>query len=570
MNLSFEKTNTEAEELLTAICYYKQKIKQAESKKIKNYNRMYKEKMLKKVNLREEDKLSLTSSLIFPSLCTINIHGFYGILCRIAKIFDVPLKIAPTLFLPCPGYYIYTNSKGILQINDAADCFSRFFDNIENNQQETVGVACIFKKANQKIRLFRTTGQAKAYALSKPSISGTMQEFIVPANDVMSIFKAHWKNHKYKYYLVCNRKKVEKQKSKHPRSQSAQVGVKIQNKLETGLLEAFNKKKRESLKSIASQNLNNNTGLTNHLKNKFRLPWKPQFQSSMYMTKEESSKFLVSCQSITQSYMHPVHTSNPDIEKTIQLVNHLLKKFCMNEKYEIIESVCEFIKDSQKNWILINCPQIKVQSVECKEINREVIEKDQAFRSDSESEFIDEISQRVEDASKNPDNAGVNNQEANLKSQFSMKSPKTLTFYDKFRKTISNIDRIRKKERINPNVGLPYELAQEYKNNFQIDRNGNMSNIMLSHSNSTPFNKSFYVRPHRSPSLTLSLMQNSLYSSSKSYDVYGATDIVNRHCAESLEDYERILIGLKRSKQRIRHLDEKNTKNLCQNKTVAE
>lgn len=570
MNLSFEKTNTEAEELLTAICYYKKTIKQAESKKIKNYNRMYKEKMLKKVNLREEDKLSLTNSLIFPSLCTINIHGFYGILCRIAKIFDVPLKIASTLFLPCPGYYIYTNSKGIIQINDAADCFSRFFDNIENNQQETVGVACIFKKLNQKIRLFKTSGQAKAYALSKPSVAGVMQEFIVPANDVMSVFKGHWKNHKYKYYLVSNRKKVDKQKSKYPRSQSAQIGVKIQNKLETGLLEAFNKKKRESLKYIASNNFYSNTGLINHLKNKFRSPWKPHFQSAMYMTKEESLKFLVSCQSITQSYVHPVHTSNPEIEKTMQLVNYLLKKFCMNEKYEIIESVCEFIKDSQKNWILINCPQIKVQSVDCKEINREICEKDQGFKSDSESEFIDEISQRVEDASKNPDNTSITNQEINAKSQFSMKSPTTLTFYDKFRKTIAKIDRIRKKERINPNVGLPYELVQEYKTNFQIDRNGNMSNMMLSHSNITPFNKSFHIQPHRSPSLTLSVMHNSLYSSSKSYDIYGSTDIINRHCAESLEDYERILLGLKKSKLRVRHLDEKIGKKLCQTKIIAE
>ena len=57
MHSHSEKTQSELEELRSAISTYKKTIRQAETKKIKHYNKLYKEKVLEKVNLREEDKL---------------------------------------------------------------------------------------------------------------------------------------------------------------------------------------------------------------------------------------------------------------------------------------------------------------------------------------------------------------------------------------------------------------------------------------------------------------------------------------------------------------------------------
>ena len=135
-----------------------------------------------------------------------------------------------------------------------------------------------------------------------------------------------------------------------------------------------------------------------------------------------------------------------------------------------------------------------------------------------------------------------------IKSQFSFKGHLESSFNEKFRKTLTKIDRIRRKPRINANVGLKYELVQEYKNNLRVDRHGSIPNLMIAHSNLNVFKSSFELCPKKQPMKENDERVKRLYSTSKTYDQYGAIEIADKYCHESVESYEKIKKAMERLK----------------------
>ena len=207
MNQPLNKTETDIEELRSAIYSYKQTIKQAETKKITHYNKMYQQKVQKKLYFREEHRLAYTNSLILPGLNTINLYNFYEDLRKISKVYEITLNIIPTLFLPFPVSFFFTNSQGTIQLSETEDSFIKFFDYFDDKNKENDFPAFVLKRPNKKMIFFWSGFEAKNYLMNKSNVFGILQTFV--GSGKLSILKILYRYPNFKYVLVSKFRKIK-------------------------------------------------------------------------------------------------------------------------------------------------------------------------------------------------------------------------------------------------------------------------------------------------------------------------------------------------------------------------
>ena len=551
-----EEANTDAEELRNAISKYKSTIQLAELKKMKYISRVYQESKLKKVNQRNEDKLSLVNSLITPSLLSLRLTNIYEQLRKVCRVYELSLNIIPTLFLPNPSSYIFTNSRGIVELVETQNSFQNFFNNFRDINNTYSYPEYILKRNDKKPVFFQSVKQAQNYISEYPHTEGMLQKFIQPKTDKLSITRVLWKNQKYAYYLIANKKKVAKRNRSH-----SMVSLISKEKVSKGSTNPDGRKDTEKkltqkpvpkIPSILPQ------GLLQRLQNSTQTPWKSPKPSFLTIPKADTAKFTVGSQSLAYSFAQKLNISSIEIETMTQTVLFFIKRFLVSEKSDISELVCDFIRDSNKAWMLLNCSHLRVTHCDFKEIFR--IEPENPLmvtRLDSDSDKLEDTSVLINQISLDKDMNKPLSHTVSLKSEVFFNPHIDSNFQNKFNKTLTKIDRIRRKNRLNSNVANRYELVQDYKSYFNIDRYGGVPGVMLSHSNVKPFLNKLETRPTKSPESSSAERFNRLYSASKSYDSIGAMDMINKYTAESVESYETIIRRIKQSEFPTMNLDHK-------------
>ena len=179
---------SDIEDLQSAIKTYKTTISQLKTQSISGFNQAYKERVRKKIESKQNSSVFYSFNLILPSTTTIYLNNFYEQIKKIAKVYEVNLSVIPTLFLPFPYGYLYTNSKGIAEFveNINLDYFfyetKTFFDKFESP-------AYIFKSKTHKLVIFENFEKTKEFITNNPSITGVVQQFIPPKTGKASVLK---------------------------------------------------------------------------------------------------------------------------------------------------------------------------------------------------------------------------------------------------------------------------------------------------------------------------------------------------------------------------------------------
>jgi hypothetical protein len=570
MSKESEILETSIEELHSVITNYRETIKQGETKKITYYNKLYMEKLKQNINTREEFRLASAKIMIAPSVKTLNIPSFYDLLKKISRVYSVSLKIIPTLFLPQPASYLYTNSRGVVEISESSDSLARFFCNLPLASPGFLFPVCILKCVNSRIKLFASVQQAQRFLETHPDVSGIMQEFVLPASDTMSVCKVLQKDKRFKYSLVTNKNKfVNSSQKERPRSVS---NIRPRTREQSPLKKEG--KRRESMMCSMKPLPTPDISLLQRLRSKVLSPWEVKSQQGFEINEAEYEKFLVSSSSLASCYPNSVNTSYPEIETMIKTLSHLLKRFYLSEKMEISECFCEFVRDRTKTWLLLGCSQIKITSTVMQELLRREQDAVVTTKADSESEMLDDVSMIIEE---HPHNAEPSNpvkpvSPANplkpfnpvtafltrFKTQLSFKVAINPSFNEKFRKTISKIDEIRHRSKPTVNVALKKDLAYDYKNKLQIDRHGNISKLMLERSEEKPFAFKFENKQIKRHASTPVLAQHErLISLSKAYNKANALEIINEHASEAINVYEKLVQETQQMKFPSRKIEER-------------
>jgi hypothetical protein len=487
---------SEIEELRLAILNYKLTIKKAEYNKIQSYNRLYQEKILKKINIREEKKLSDANNPIIPNINTFNSYDFYQDLKKISRVYQVYLQIIPSLFLPNPCSYLFTNSLGVVQVLESEDCCSMFFDRLK----KSAFPVCVLKTKNKNITMFQTVQQAKEYLNRNPGLTGVVQEFVCPATDKISVAKVHWKNNKFKYYLISKKDSVTHKnglksvpsitKASTFENKVVENPIRLNKSIEDYLIdENLSKQKNNntsnSLKILESDDTEH-TGILQRIQKKLQNPWKVNKNPKFYLSKNKTQNFIVNGCNTSEYYVNYSTIAYPEIENMIQTAISITKKFSIYEKNDISEIVCKFIRNFEKKWIFYGISQIKLTNIEYKEIFYKDTNLYIETKVDSDSEQVEDTVQIVEHPME---------KEQSSRSLITIKSSepqptqiqKKSSFRENFYKTLVKIDLIKEKKRPSVNIRKPYEIIEEYKSNFKMDKDGSMQKIMLTHSNINPF-----------------------------------------------------------------------------------
>lgn len=554
-----DEAGKEVEELRSAISKYKSTIRLGERKKLKYYNKVYQEKTQQKSKLREEEILAKVNTLIPPSLSTLYIPNLYETLKKICKIYVVSLKIIPTLFVPAPYSFLFSNSKGIIQLEESESAFDLFFSSAKGVKNAYAYPECVLKRKNKKMRFFLTAQYAKNYLSANLNEEGMLQHYVHSNTEKQGIGKVLWKDQKFKYFLLTNKAKI----AKKPRSQSVAVSKPRLSNQEHAFFDSLNPQKQENLtnqsrKSVISQPVVQSTGIIQRIQKNIINPWQIPKPSVFHLSKIDSAKFVIGGKGLSECSTTRISVIFPEIEKTIQNLRVLLKKFIISDKYEITEIASSFVRDSNKNWILLDCSLIKVNKFKFKEITCDESEMILSLKPDSDSEqYDDQTMCMINDSKLEKEPMKTLNHNFSLKSQNSFVPGMNSSFQEKYRKTITKIDRIRHKNRLNSNLATTFDLVIDYKSNYKIDRNGGIQSLILSHSAIKPFVKIYENTPKASQKTNSVERYKKLFSSSSSYDVCGATDTFTKHCEESVESYENIIQSIKKTYFQTIRLDEK-------------
>ena len=540
------------EELRSAIFNYKSTLQKIENSKLKNFNKPYQEIMRKNVHSREDIRLHNSQNLIPQSLSTLILPDFYNFILKISKVHQVTLNVIPSLFLPKPATFLYTNPKGLIEFCDKPQVYDKFFKLMENKRRDTSTPLLIFKRPNRKPKLFTDASQCRIYLKHHKHDTGVLQEFILPPSDRTSICKVLMKDKKFRYLLIINKRAYKEIPRFQQRSASCFEKMKHLKSDESIFFDDIVKKKKETLAQEKDrEKLINSPGILNRIQANAIHPWKHKRIIGFCMEDQDSEKFLVNGVNLDDCLVNDLNTNFPEIEKMMLQMVVLIQTLLLNDKIEIQEIVCEFLKDSKKNWKIMSVPLIKVKQTSWTELFHMDSLHFLNIKPETESEPLDDTSMIIDDKSDLNSKKIQFSQSENLSSQHSFKTENN-TFQDRFKKTINKIDRIRKREKINANVGLKYEMIQNYKSTLHIDRNGSIDRKLLIGSSES----SADVLPS-SNSHNQEDFKTRLHSCSKHYDRYNAMKMVADYTKKTVESYENIIKDVRKSKYPTRKLDEK-------------
>jgi hypothetical protein len=542
--------SNQIEELRSAIFTYKSTIQQIENSKIKNFNKPFIENMRKNLHSREDQKLQSIQNLIKPSMSTLYLPNIYDFLLKVSKVHQVSLNVIPSLFLPKPASLLYTNSQGIVQSCEKPKAFQKFFCSLSKSKHAEHTPLLIFKQRDHKFKLFSDIGQSKVYLNRHKETPGILQEFTFPPSDRTSLCRVHLKEKKFRYFLLINKHPYKQSSHLNQRSSSCADSLKKFKSDESIFFENIVQKKRESLADQKTkEKLFQTPGILNRIQAKVNRPWKEKNFIKFALDGSEHEKFLINGVNLNDCAVTDMTTTYPEIEKMMNQLVLLIQNVLLNEKFEISEIVCEFLKDSQKNWKVLSVPMVKVKTITWVELFHLNSLSFLNIKPETESEPLDDMSVFLDEKAEKSTVENLSHSES-IKTQLSLKAENN-SFQDKFKKIINKIDRIRKREKVNANVGLRYEMIQNYKTNLHIDRNGSMTRKFLT-SPELPTEQLHSFGSQRKDE-----GMGRLHSNSKYYDKFNSTLTVAKYTNKSVESYENIIHEIRKHKYPTRKLDEK-------------